>query len=189
MIDQRFTAAAPVVRSRAERLPFPDQAFDVALAILTVHHWTSPSDGLAELRRVARRQVVLTWAPEITAEFWLVKDYLPQIAERERALACLTVVVRELTRGGVAPDIRVVPVPDDCTDGFLGAYWSRPEAYLSPAIRAAMSGIALLDQEIVTAAMGRLATDLTSGRWHQRHGDLLQRSELDLGYRLVVAGS
>jgi ubiquinone/menaquinone biosynthesis C-methylase UbiE len=79
------------VRGRAERLPFPSQAFDAALAILTVHHWASPPDGLAELPRVARRQVVLTWDPEITAEFWLVKDYLPQIAERERTLACLTV--------------------------------------------------------------------------------------------------
>ena len=225
MIAQRAAGAAPVVRGRAERLPFADQSFDAALAILTVHHWTDAAIGLAELRRVAGRQVVLTWDPEVTAEFWLVKDYLPQVAERERTLACLTVVTRELgrapdepparelapdvgglaarglgrapdepaarelTRGGVAPDIRVVPVPDDCTDGFLGAYWRRPEAYLSPAIRAAMSGIVLLDQEVVTVAIERLAADLTSGRWHQRHDDLLQRTELDLGYRLVVAGS
>ena len=34
----------------------------------------------------------------------------------------------------------------------------------------------------------RLADDLASGRWHERYGDLLAREELDLGYRLVVAG-
>jgi SAM-dependent methyltransferase len=220
MIGQRSRGAAPVVQGRAESLPFADRSFDVALAILTVHHWASAPAGLAELRRVSRRQVVLTWDPEVTADFWLVKDYLPEIAARERGLACLGVVTRELARGGVlacggvlarggvlvgrggepvgrgVPGlhsgelvVREVPVPGDCSDGFLGAHWRRPEAYLNPAVRAAMSGIALLDQDVVSAAAGRLAADLTSGRWHEHHGHLLQRSELDLGYRLVVAGS
>jgi hypothetical protein len=49
-----------------------------------------------------------------------------------------------------------------------------------------MSGIALLDPDAVTAAIGRLAADLISGRWHRRHGYLLGRSELDLGYRLMA---
>lgn len=147
----------------------------------------------------------MTWDPEIFAEFWLVKNYLPEIAERERKLACLNAVAHGLGSRGEAPVIhnaaargaggrneapviRVVPVPGDCTDGFLGAYWRRPEAYLSPAVRAAMSGIALLDQGVVTTASNRLATDLASGRWHEQHGHLLQRTELDLGYRLVMAG-
>jgi hypothetical protein len=49
-----------------------------------------------------------------------------------------------------------------------------------------MSGIALLDQDVVTAASRRLAADLAGGRWHERHGYLLERGELDLGYRLVA---
>ena len=26
-------------------------------------------------------------------------------------------------------------VPDDCTDGFFGAYWKRPHAYLDATVR------------------------------------------------------
>jgi hypothetical protein len=186
MIAQRPATAAPVVRAVAERLPFPDQAFDAGLALLTVHHWASAPAGLAELRRVTHRQVVLTWDQEITAGFWLVRDYLPQIAEHDRTLACLAVVARELGRGADDPVIQPVPVPHDCADGFLGAYWRRPDAYLRPAVRAAMSGIALLDQDVVTAACRRLAADLASGRWHDRNGHLLDQPEYDIGYRLVL---
>jgi hypothetical protein len=58
----------------------------------------------------------------------LVRDYLPQIAARERTLACLAVVERELARGGQRLVTREVLVPADCTDGFLGAYWRSPAA-------------------------------------------------------------
>jgi SAM-dependent methyltransferase len=188
MISQRPAGAAPVVRGVAERLPAADQSFDAGLAILTVHHWADPAAGLAELRRVSRRQVVLTWDQDVTARFWLVRDYLPEIAAHERTLACLDLVRDELARGGREPVIRTVPVPADCADGFLGAHWRRPQAYLDPAVRASMSGLALLDQDRVAAATGRLAADLRSGHWQERHRDLLRRRELDLGYRLVAAG-
>jgi SAM-dependent methyltransferase len=56
MIGQRSVAAAPVVRGAAERLPFADQAFDVALAILTVHDWTDASAGLAGSCRAGERR-------------------------------------------------------------------------------------------------------------------------------------
>ena len=43
-------------------LPFQPDSFDAALAVLTVHHWPDKALGLSELRRVARRHVVvLTW--------------------------------------------------------------------------------------------------------------------------------
>ena len=49
------------VRGVAEHLPFPDDTFDAALGVFTVHHWVDQNAGLAELRRVARRQVILTF--------------------------------------------------------------------------------------------------------------------------------
>ena len=60
-----------------------------------------------------------------------------------------------------------VPIPHDCTDGFLCAYWRRPEAYLDPAVRSAMSSFARLDAE---AGLSRLAADVSSGRWQARTG-------------------
>jgi hypothetical protein len=78
-------------------------------------------------------------------------------------------------------------VPHDCTDGFLGAYWRRPEAFLDPAVRLSNSGMALLDPDVVEQRMNRLEGDLASGAWYRRHRELLDKTELDLGYRLLVA--
>ncbi|GAA3153231.1 hypothetical protein GCM10010486_18840 [Nonomuraea roseoviolacea subsp. carminata] len=54
--------------------------------------------------------------------------------------------------------------------------------------RAAVSGLARLDQGRLRQAMGRLADDLAAGRRHERHRDLLDADALDVGYRLVAAG-
>lgn len=186
MLAQRPAGAAPAVRGVAEALPFRDGRFDATTAIFTVHHWADPARGLAELRRVARRQVVLTWDPELTVRsFWFGRDYLPEAQERERGLPTVDAVV-----AGLGPGARVVavPVPHDCTDGFFAAYWRRPQAYLDPAVRAGMSATALLEPAVVDAAVARLRADLADGTWQQRYGDLLAETELDVGYRLVVAG-
>jgi hypothetical protein len=75
-------------------------------------------------------------------------------------------------------------IPADCADGFLGAYWRRPAAYLDPRVRAAISIFSKLD---ATTALARLEADLADGVWNARHGELLTRKELDVGYRLIVA--
>jgi len=183
MIAQRASSAAPVVQAVAEHLPFDDGAFDASLAVLTVHHWSDPLGGLAEMTRIASAQIVLTWEPKVSGEFWLVAEYLPEIAQREAKLATLDTVRIGLN----VVDVRPLPVPWDCTDGFLGAYWRRPECYLDPAARSAISGLSLLDQDIVAQAMRRLASDIADGTWLARHGDLAGLGEVDLGYRLAIA--
>jgi hypothetical protein len=185
MRSQRPPGAAPAIDAVAEALPFPDLAFDAALASLTVHHWVDRTTGLAELRRVAARQVVFTFDPDVHADLWLVRDYLPEVTGLPGWDAPTPTAVAEALGGGT---VEVVPVPADCVDGFLGAYWARPEAYLDPAVRAATSGLALLAPEVVDDAVDRLAADLASGRWHRRHGHLLERPSADGGFRLVVAG-
>lgn len=187
MLAQRPRSQGPAVQAAADALPFPDDAFDAALAVLTVHHWPGHGRrGLQELRRVARRRiVVLTWDPAFFADaFWLVRDYLPEVADHERTLPTLDAVTAGL---GDTAEVRPLPVPADCTDGVLGAYWQRPRAYLDPGVRSAMSGLALLDQGTVEGAMARLKADLDSGAWARRHADLRNQAETDLGYRLVVS--
>ena len=186
MIAQRPPGSAPVVRGRAERLPFADRCFDAALAVLTVHHWDDPEAGLAELSRVAAKQVVVTWDPSVFAsEFWLVRDYLPEAANREQGLATISTVQHCLRNAVSTP----MPVPFGCTDGFFAAYWRRPHAYLDERVRNAISGLALLDQRLVKSAMGRLASDLADGSWYERYSELTGLEQLDLGYRIVVAES
>ncbi|MGN6378632.1 MAG: class I SAM-dependent methyltransferase [Gaiellales bacterium] len=182
MIAQRPPGAAPVVRATAERLPFGDGAFDAAMAVLTIHHWDDPAGGIAEMRRVARRVVVLVWDQPVTERFWLVREYLPQIAELDRPRAVSMRRLSELLGGA---DIRPLPVPHDCVDGFLGAYWRRPEAYLEADVQAAISSLATLGER-AAPGLARLAADLDSGAWRRRHADLLELDELDVGYRLVT---
>lgn len=83
MREQRPAGAAPCVAAAAESLPFGDRSFDVAMAVSAVHHWGDPLAGLREMRRVARRVVVLTFDTDEAGwqdRFWLTRDYLPEFA-------------------------------------------------------------------------------------------------------------
>ena len=181
MIAQRPAAAAPAVRALAESLPFSDGAFEAALAVLTMHHWSDWRAGLAEMRRVARdRIVILTWDPAHT-DFWLVQDYFPDFIDFDRGIFP-TMAELEAALGRV--EVSVVPVPHDCADGFLGAYWRRPWEYLDEAVRGGISSFAQVGD--VAPQLERLRADLESGRWATKNAGLLDLAELDLGYRLVV---
>jgi SAM-dependent methyltransferase len=184
MVAQRPAGAAPAVRASASALPLRSGSAAVALAILTVHHWADPAAGLAELCRVAPRRVVLAIDFEMHARFWLLEEYLPEVGDFVRRCAPGS---DEIAAAIGATTAVSLPVPPDMQDGVLGAYWCRPEAYLDPAVRANASGLALADPAVVAAGIGRLRADLTSGAWHERHAGLLDQSEVDLGYRLLVA--
>jgi SAM-dependent methyltransferase len=181
MIRQRDSAAPPVVQGSATDLPFRDEAFEASLAILTIHHWPDLGRGLLELRRVARRRVViLTYDPSGPGSW--VTEYFPEILEIDRRiLPSLAELGDRLGR----LEIIDVPIPHDCSDGFLGAYWRRPEAYLSADVRAGISTFSKLRD--LENGLARLRRDLASGEWHRRYGNVLAHSMLDLGYRLVVA--
>jgi SAM-dependent methyltransferase len=182
MIRQRQAPTIPVVQASATHLPFRDAAFAAALAVLTIHHWPDRGRGLAELARVARRRlVIVTYDPAATG-FWLVEDYFPAIGEIDRQILPS---LEELRRAVGPVDVRPLPIPHDCTDGFLGAYWRRPSAYLDPGVRNAISTFAKLPN--TDAGLSRLRADLADGTWERRYGHLLHRTALDLGYRLVVA--
>ena len=84
-------------------------------------------------------------------------------------------------------DVRVVPVPARCRDGFLVSFWDRPELVLDPEARAATSAFANLETEIQERVAERLAADLRAGEWDRRHGELRTLSEFDAGLRLVIA--
>ena len=183
MIRQRLPGAAPVVQAVAEALPVAGGAFDAALAVLTVHHWGDWRCGLAELRRVAPRQVVLAYDTRRHAEFWFVREYVPEVARLERSRPSADDIAAELGASTVIP----LPVPWDFTDGVFPAYWRRPEAYLDPAVQRSCSALAQTDPAAVARGTRRLRADLESGRWHEEHRELLGRDEWDHGFRLVTS--
>ncbi len=181
MIRQRPRGVAPCVQGRAEALPVETASFDAAMAVLTIHHWSDWRRGVSEMRRVARQRVVLLTFDQDSSYFWLTSDYFREIVELDRRRIP---PLGDVTDALGATDVIPVPVPHDCTDGFLGAYWRRPEAYLDPDVRRAMSCFANIDagRGLVT-----LGDDLRTGRWHARYAHLLARQSLDIGYRLVVS--
>jgi SAM-dependent methyltransferase len=185
MIAQRPPGSAPAVQAVAEHIPLRDRCTDAAMAVLTVHHWSDAAAGLAEMRRIARRRLVFfTWYPQTFTSFWLLSEYLSEAAEVDPAMTePLEILARLLTDAEVRP----VPVPHDCADGFAAAYWRRPAAYLDPTIRAGISMLAKTGEEALRAGLSRLADDLRTGRWHDNHADLIQLDSLDVGYRLLIA--
>ncbi len=180
MIDQRAPDAAPVIFGAAENIPFADKQFDAAMAILTVHHWTNLEQGLAEMRRVARKRLVLlTYDPDFSG-FWL-EEYIPDLLQIDRH----QFVPMDYFRNWEDDvEIEAVPIPHDCHDGFLCAYWRRPHAYLDPTVRASISTFSKVDDGSVR--LDRLEGDLASGAWERKYSDLLTLEELDLGYRLIT---
>lgn len=180
MIRQRPASAARVVQASAERMPFEDKIFDASMAVLTVHHWEDKAAGFSEMRRVTRGPiVVLTFDPSFRGA-WLT-DYFPGLIELdETQMPMMPDYARWLGRVKSVP----VLVPHDCFDGFLYAYWRRPEMYLDRCVRSSISSFWSIDG--VEAGMSRLDRDIKSGEWARKHKDLLSYEEMDLGYRLVV---
>lgn len=185
MIRQRPPDASPVVRAIAEHLPFADGAFDASLAVLTIHHWKDQARGLAEMRRVARRRVViLRWDLAAGATFWLTAHYFPEITVFDSTRFA---PIEELADSLGGAKMIPVPVPRDCQDGFLAAFWARPEEYLDAGRRASMSCFAQIPHEAIEDGLARLTRDLADGAWDRRFGELRSRDSLDAGYRILIA--
>jgi len=185
MRAQRLAGAAPCVAATAARLPFEDQSFDAAMAVSTVHHWPDPIAGLREMRRVARRVVVFTFDSSDTdwrSRFWLIRDYLPEVADLVVGRPSLTEQAR-----AIGARIEPVLVPWDCADGFFEAYWRRPAAYLDEQVRRGVSVWARVGPEAEQRAVRRLRADLVSGQWAERSRDLVALDAAELGLRLLVA--
>ncbi len=187
MIDQRPPGAAPVVQANAETLPFADDDFDAAMAIVTIHHWAEVAAGLAEMARVARRVVVLTFDPAPMSQLWLVRDYFPSTLDIHGE--AMPPIVELAAMLGPSARIEPVPIPRGCEDGFFCALWDRPEMHLDPEVRRASSVWHLAPVEETERGLAALRADLETGAWDERHGHLRTAAELDVGLRLIVAGA
>ena len=180
MIRQRPESDAVVVQATAEDLPFEDKSFDASMAILTVHHWSDVPKGLQEMRRVTRGKIVILTFDPLASTFWLL-DYLPEL----RTLDEQQMPGMSVFEAVLGPVQRIaVPIPHDCTDGMLCAYWRRPAAYLDPKVRRSMSSFWKIAD--VTEPLRRLEGDLRSGEWERKYSHLLDQESCDFGYHLVV---
>ena len=186
MIAQRPSDAAPVLLGSAEALPLADDSYDASMALLTIHHWRDLTGGLAEMRRVSRhRVIVFTWDPRATQGFWLTDDYFPEFVEEDNQRFPTLERLADLLGGDV--EVSPVEIPWNMTDGFLGAYWRRPRAYLDPTVRRGISSFAARSPVELSSGLERLQDDLDSGAWSKKHGACLSHDSMALGYQLLVA--
>jgi SAM-dependent methyltransferase len=181
MISQR-SSAAPVAQAVSEALPFANGSFDAATAFITIHHWSDWRAGLREMQRVAGRVVVLGVDPDVLQSFWIT-DYF-SLWERDTVADPSTQDVVDALGGG---DVITIPTPHDCIDGFLLAYWRRPEAYLDAGVRACISGFARSTDEDLAPGLTKLRADLDTGEWARKYSHLLELDAFDTGMRLVVS--
>jgi SAM-dependent methyltransferase len=182
---QRPPHLAAAIDGTADALPLADGSVDAAMASVTIHQWPDLDAGLREMRRVARGPVViLTFDPADLAAFWL-NDYVPSLAARDGVRMPSMTRIAELLGGAVQID--PVPVPLDCTDGFIQGFYGRPEALLDPAVRAAQSTWAFGDPDEVQAGLAQLAADLASGAWDAHYGHLRTQPTFAGSMRLITA--
>jgi len=185
MIAQRPPGLALAIQGYAECLPLPCDCVDAAMACMTLHHWSDWRVGVHELRRVARKRVVLfTYDRRYAERFWLLRDYLPKLGRLDSGR--FPGIAEQ--RAALGEEVEVVPVSiaHDCEDGFLAAYWRRPRAYLDEAVRAGISTFRLPRADELLGGLHDLAEDLDSRRWEAHYEDLLEREQIDLGYRLLI---
>jgi Methyltransferase domain len=183
MRAQRPAGAARCVPGVAGSLPFADQSFDAAMAVLTDQHWPDAIAGYREMRRVARRVVTFHFdISRLEADFWLIRDYMPEHAQLTAGRPGLAERAR-----AIGARLEPVPIPWDCRDGNFPSYWRRPQAYLGEGVRRAVSVWHLAGRAVEDRVVSDLRADLESGRWAERNAGLLDLDEIDIGGRLLIA--
>jgi SAM-dependent methyltransferase len=172
---RRLGRVVPAIDASAQALPFDGDTVDAAMAIFTVHQWGEGlGPGLRELRRVTRGPIVImTIDGDALAGFWL-GEYLPVRMDIERrrfpSIDNITALL-----GGTSM-IEPVPIPVDCTDGFVEAFYGHPESLLDPVVRHAQSTWQFLDHATTQEGLDTLAEDLRTGAWDARYGHLRHQS-------------
>jgi SAM-dependent methyltransferase len=186
MAAQRPSELPPAIRANAGELPLRDQSVAAAMAILTVHHWDEEQEaGIREMRRVARGPVVVvTYDADVSAQMWLMAEYLPEVAELDRDIfPSIKTVERWL---GGSTEVEALEISRDTPDWTLGSFWAHPERVLDEAARNATSGFARMKPAVVKRVTDAVRRDLESGAWDRRHGHLRQLGAFDAGLRLLI---
>ncbi|PCH60722.1 MAG: SAM-dependent methyltransferase [SAR86 cluster bacterium] len=183
MIKQRLTSShvtTNVIQGPAESLAVADKSFSHAMTVLSMHHWQDRAKAFSEIKRVTReRFVALTWDPAADP-FWLTRDYFPELYQiDQKNFPALSEF--EQAFGNIS--VSALKIPANCIDGFLAAYWQRPEAYLDELVRKNISTFSRLRN--CEESLNRLRDDISSGAWEEKNSEILQYEFIDVGYRIV----
>lgn len=171
----------------AEAIPLPDNSVDAVISVLTIHHFSRLKKAFQEMHRILKSGtiILLTFDIRLAQKIWLY-DYFPWLWED----ALLSLPINELInliQTNTKKNVEVIPflLPHDLSDLFAAAAWRRPELYLRPEVRAGISSFAKFDQSIIESRVNLLAADLSNGAWNAKYKEILNLTEIDVGYRFL----
>ncbi|TCR91950.1 methyltransferase domain-containing protein [Rhizobium sp. BK376] len=184
MRAQRPSHLPLAIDATAEKLLFEDDAFDGSMATFTVHQWSDLKAGIGEMRRVTRGPVlILSCDPDELERSWL-HDYAPEMIKVEARRYPAMKTIAEMLGGTV--EIKAVPIPLDCIDGFGEGYYGRPERLLDPGARLANSAWSFVDKSVGDRFVEELGRDLKDGTWDARYGHLRSQPFFEGSLRLII---
>lgn len=187
MARQRRADSLPAIRAPAYKLPLHDRSVDSAMTVMSLQHWQPHQfAGVREMGRVARKRVIIvTIDPRVSAQMWLMADYVPEIAKIDHQ----TFPLPETICGWLdcETEIEAIPVSRDFSDWMLLSFWAHPERVLDPAARAATSAFARQPETVIERVVVAVRHDIEDGSWNRRYASLQSLREYDAGLRLITA--
>ena len=75
-------AKIPTVQGKAEELPFPDSSFDIVISLTAIHH-ADPKKAVAEMFRVAKRDIVISVLKK-ASNFKEIEKEISKLSVRKR---------------------------------------------------------------------------------------------------------
>ena len=177
---------AQFVTGHAEALPFPDQMFDGAIAILTIHHWKDIEAGFKEISRVlksGRNFVCFSFTTQQSQGYWL-NHYFPGMMKNTFGITPDIEEMKHFLLNAGFTNVEFEPyyVKEDLCDYFLYASKYKPERYLIPEIRSNTSAFSYYanDSEEIENGLRQLQDDIASRKikeviksYENEHGDYL----------------
>jgi SAM-dependent methyltransferase len=149
----------------AEKIPATNQNFNGAIAILTIHHWTSIERSFNELSRVLKndsRLIVFTATPEQMKGYWL-NHYFPGMLgySIEQMPSFETIKSAARKAGFTITATEKYFIQKDLKDLFLYSGKHKPEIYFNPLIRKGISSFAALStKDEITQGLQQLQKDI-----------------------------
>lgn len=159
----------------------PERAYDVIYAVMSLHHVASLSqtlDKLAVNLTENGRFIIATIDLRLSEAHWFA-DYFPEVWD---SAFDIFPPVQSYGKGSIVTPFLI---PDDFCDQFAPSAWMHPERYLDEQYRLATSGFSRLDKNVIESRVETLSNDLNSGAWDKRYGHLRQRTEFDIGMRII----
>ena len=176
-------------KGSAEDLPFDSSAFDAAILILCIHHFSDLQRALEEAQRVVTQGgpvLIFTYDPSAIDEPWLF-DYFPKFRTQIQEAFSSTNHIASCFIPKFLVEAHPFPLPHDLRDSFAGAAWRYPERYLDEDFRKGTSAFRQLDAATTSTCLAQLRNDLEAGHWDRKHSKLRTLTEYEHGYTFMLA--